>query len=409
MVDINPFQAGQQFEVQQTAREQLLLERQRREEGINALAGMFGPTALAPAERASVFGTERAERALTASEEQRVLQNQRQEIIDQRTAEEADLKRRTGAALNVVGLFEQGIKNNVPIEILAQTAGPTLQAIGVSDEETSAIIQRISEDPETILPQIRAALMASQKQQPRGQVGRLVPAVVSGKDVFIRGLPGGGIETIEGATPITPTIQRERLDIARERIDPTRRGEIKEEEVIGGVRGEIFAADLPTSRTEIAAQRSKIRSMRSTTDRALNALESATGKVGTLSTGFIGGVSSFIPGTPGFTLVERLLPVVSQEFVTNLQNMRDLSKTGGAVGNVSNAEGDKLQAINASLNIGVGKEQLLEQMKIMREAILTSRRNIEQAFEDDQAARKVRKDKPKRFIFNPATGLLEPK
>jgi len=79
---INAFQAGQLFDVTQAQQEQSLIERQRRERGINALAGMFGPGAQAPQAFATVTGAERAERKFQADEAQRRVLNERTEQID---------------------------------------------------------------------------------------------------------------------------------------------------------------------------------------------------------------------------------------------------------------------------------------------------------------------------------------
>lgn len=213
---VNPFQAGQLFNVTRAQQEQQLVRSQRREQGINALAEMFGPTALAPAERASVFGTERAGRTAASAEEQRGLENQRQAIIDTRVAEAADLKRRQGVSLNLVNFLDIGMKQNVPFEILAEKAIPAMQAIGIPEEEISQTLQAISQDPVGALPRIKAALLAGQKK-PAGQFGRIVAGRVDGKDVFGRDTPSG-FEIIKDFTPVTPEIQRARLGLTEEKL-----------------------------------------------------------------------------------------------------------------------------------------------------------------------------------------------
>ncbi len=415
MVDI-PFQAGQRFELEQAAGEQALLERQRREEGINALAGMFGPTALAPVERAAITGGERAERRLTAAEEQRALANERQAIIDQRTAEEADLKRRTGAALNLVGFFEQGVKNNVPFELLAQRAGPTMQALGIPDEETSAIIQRISEDPATVLPQIRASLTAGQPRQP-GQAGRLTPAVVGGKDVFIRGLPGGGIETIEGATPITPELQRRRLAGAEER---TRIQALKvEPEAVNRLAGAKKAGELTATRVTdgLETAREAVVSVE-TADRALELIEDG------IRTGSLAGArqeaSRFFADILG--LKGDQIATTDEFFAIRGVEVASQIKAFGAGTGLSDADRDFAEGIvggRRDVDIRAIKRLVEMRRKISvktiknynrdRNAFVKGSERLSLDFPVLGVPRKVREKTTRRFVFKPATGRLEPK
>lgn len=110
----------------------------------------------------------------------------------------------------------------------------------------------------------------------------------------------------------------------------------------------------------------------------LNEAEQQSHKFG--ATGFLGrltsgeGVPEWSPlkgigGTPGYNLEKTLLPVKANAFVQNLQTMRNNSPTGGAVGNVSNAEGDKLSSGDAALDVGQSGDQLRREIATMQEAI----------------------------------------
>lgn len=87
----------------------------------------------------------------------------------------------------------------------------------------------------------------------------------------------------------------------------------------------------------------------------------ATGFFGRLTAGE--GVPDWFPikgigGTPGYNLDKELVPVRANAFIQNLQTMRNNSPTGGAVGNVSNSEGEKLSSTDAILDVGQSREQL---------------------------------------------------
>jgi hypothetical protein len=74
--------------------------------------------------------------------------------------------------------------------------------------------------------------------------------------------------------------------------------------------------------------------------------------------------------------------IKSQIFQSSLQAMREASKTGGAVGNVSDKEGDKLERTLAGLDQAAGTPKFRENLKKAREQVRTSKAIIQQAFEE---------------------------
>lgn len=60
---------------------------------------------------------------------------------------------------------------------------------------------------------------------------------------------------------------------------------------------------------------------------------------------------------------ELLQNLLTRSFVTSLQQMRTASPTGGAVGNVAVAEMEALSKIQASMKLGMSKEELIRQLK----------------------------------------------
>ena len=70
-----------------------------------------------------------------------------------------------------------------------------------------------------------------------------------------------------------------------------------------------------------------------------------------------------IPGTDAFTANELLKNLLGRSFVNELQQMRQASPTGGAVGNVAVAEMDSLSKIQAALTVGMDKNELRNQLQ----------------------------------------------
>lgn len=81
------------------------------------------------------------------------------------------------------------------------------------------------------------------------------------------------------------------------------------------------------------------------------------------TTGFIGSFTSNVPGTPGFDLKERLKGVKANVGFNKLQDMRESSPTGGALGQVSDKENALLQSVFGSLEQSQSKDQLQGNLK----------------------------------------------
>lgn len=82
------------------------------------------------------------------------------------------------------------------------------------------------------------------------------------------------------------------------------------------------------------------------------------------------------------TAQAKLDSLKSQVFVSALQSMREASKTGGAVGNVSDREGDKMERTIAALDQAQGTASFRAELKRAKEQLRTSKAIIRRAFED---------------------------
>lgn len=76
------------------------------------------------------------------------------------------------------------------------------------------------------------------------------------------------------------------------------------------------------------------------------------------TSGLVGKGASFIPGSDAYNLNQRLLTIKANLGFDRLQQMRDASPTGGALGQVAVQELQALQATVGSLELGQSKEEL---------------------------------------------------
>jgi hypothetical protein len=70
-----------------------------------------------------------------------------------------------------------------------------------------------------------------------------------------------------------------------------------------------------------------------------------------------------VPGTTAYTANELLKNLLGRSFVNELQQMRQASPTGGAVGNVAVAEMESLSKIQSALTVGMKEGELRKQLQ----------------------------------------------
>ena len=87
-------------------------------------------------------------------------------------------------------------------------------------------------------------------------------------------------------------------------------------------------------------------------------VQEANGLVGGMTTGLVGKAQAFVPGTDAFNLNQRLLTIKANLGFDRLQQMRDASPTGGALGQVAVQELNALQSTVGSLEIGQDRKEL---------------------------------------------------
>ena len=125
-------------------------------------------------------------------------------------------------------------------------------------------------------------------------------------------------------------------------------------------------------------------------DRALGLMDDSD-----LNTGIAGWVSGSVPFLPAGRLNSALTTIKGNLGFEALQNMRDNSPTGGALGQVSTFELDNLQSLEGQLNVGMPEADLRHNLNRIRES--------RQILLYMQAADKVmqRMNIPEDFVSNP--------
>lgn len=108
-------------------------------------------------------------------------------------------------------------------------------------------------------------------------------------------------------------------------------------------------------------------------------LEQANG----FTTGAFGSLASAVPGTPAYDLKQNILTLKANIGFDTLQEMRDNSPTGGALGQVAVQELDALQANLSSLNLGQSKEQLIENVERVEQHYRNYRNAVTSYFNDE--------------------------
>lgn len=133
--------------------------------------------------------------------------------------------------------------------------------------------------------------------------------------------------------------------------------------------------DLPTAKTRIASTDAKLQRMSDLASKLQNdeALWQGVG---------VGKPISAIAGTEGAKVRALVNTLKAQVGFAVLQDMRDSSKTGGALGNISNQENAYLQNALAALDTQLAPEDFREQLQVLIDYAQGARERVHQAFLD---------------------------
>jgi len=108
----------------------------------------------------------------------------------------------------------------------------------------------------------------------------------------------------------------------------------------------------------------------STARDAIVAVDGVFDKINKGTTGLFGAVSQWMPGTPAYNVRAQLKEVASNVAFQALTAMRAASKTGGALGPVSDKEGELLQAVKGSLDQAQSADQVMASLRKIKGSMM---------------------------------------
>jgi hypothetical protein len=122
--------------------------------------------------------------------------------------------------------------------------------------------------------------------------------------------------------------------------------------------------DLPS---EEAVQKAEARRQQQAVagEAVIGKVSEALSMVNRLSTGFIGGTTVKFPGSPAFNLDKTVETIKANLGFDRLQQMRENSPTGGALGQVAVQELVALQSVVANMEVGQSQDQLTNNLKLV--------------------------------------------
>ncbi len=164
-----------------------------------------------------------------------------------------------------------------------------------------------------------------------------------------------------------------------------------------GVREE---AEAKTSGTKDAEYQATLRAAKPKREAALQRAESLTddlttdldsliSKVTVATAGPGGVVLSNFPGTTARDFGADLDSIKSRIMVQTLQAIREASPTGGAFGNMTEKEGERLMSMYGALEVGQSPKQLIERLKTAKQRIARAHALSQTAFESEYVNEQV--------------------
>ena len=166
--------------------------------------------------------------------------------------------------------------------------------------------------------------------------GTMVPAEVDGRQAFVMPSKDGSVKVVEGVSPA----------------------------------GTAETAAKKATRSQAATQRAGI---------VIGAIDDALKQVGTTTAGPLGSLLSKVPGTDAYDLRATIDTVRANIGFQELQQMREMSPTGGALGQVAVQELAMLQAVIASLDANQSPAQLRSKLQAAKKHFQNWQNVVQQA------------------------------
>lgn len=152
-------------------------------------------------------------------------------------------------------------------------------------------------------------------------------------------------------------------------------------------RAKVKAAELEeerisTIKTDAPQQKNRLQSLNSQWTEVDSRIDTALKKVSPYTTGF-GGLLAFLPQSEARALKNDLETIRANIGFDKLQDMRANSKTGGALGQVSDLENKLLQAVNGALDQLDKGENITNNLKLIQTHLRNLRKDTNDSFVRD--------------------------
>lgn len=172
--------------------------------------------------------------------------------------------------------------------------------------------------------------------------------------------------------------QRVELEFLPQRQAIETQGAVERERGVQQVRSEVERESQAPKR--IASYRQAL----AAAGNVQQSIEKALGMLGPMSTGFIGARSRGIEGSPAFNLASEIETIKANLGFDRLQQMRDNSPTGGALGQVAVQELIALQSTVANLDPNQSEEQIRSNLNRVKTHYDNWTRAVQQALQEEQ-------------------------
>ena len=151
------------------------------------------------------------------------------------------------------------------------------------------------------------------------------------------------------------------------------------------------------ARQNLAAERAKdqpkalerVQQARRVADNVLSKVNDAITGTDWKTAGFVGSISRAVPGTPAFDLARKVDTIKANIGFQELQQMRAMSPTGGALGQVAIQELEMLQATVASLDTAQSPDQLRKHLNDIKAHFERWRGTVDQNYSNLYGAPKA--------------------
>jgi len=191
---------------------------------------------------------------------------------------------------------------------------------------------------------------------------------------------GGQLVSIDPQTGL-PTV------VAEKTLAPADRPEIiqaqEQARVLGGGKiTPIQQREYNIAESQLAAQVG-LQGMTDSAENINSVIDKVMGQAGNWTTGLMGAATGIVAGTPAFDLRENMKTIEADAAFSTLQAMREASKTGGALGAISERELGLLGAARAALSASQSPAQFKENLKRYKTVRASALRNTKAAYKQE--------------------------